>query len=191
MSKFNGDLNEFARSVNQAIADMTTSDSDSDTIVNDSDTIVDESDYDDLSVDSIHSDSEVRMPSWGVDDPTLHHNLGFVLTTPTLIREAVDSAVHDALHMDSETIAQLVTVYLIQREIHCWCCAILECGVLSYPTNELANVVDDAVQRSFARCRDAWYCEGNENFLKQYIANRIEGKGNCDLDDVFCVCDCC
>ena len=144
------------------------------------------------SVTSMESDTE-PMPNWGTtNNPHDFHNLNFVLTKPELICEAVDYAIHEALHMDFESIAQLITVKLIQTEVHCWCCAIAKhSGVLSYPTSELAGIVDGAVQQSVAQCGDVLYSEGNEYFLNRCIFQRIEHEGNCDLDDVFCICDCC
>ena len=144
------------------------------------------------SVTSMESDTE-PMPNWGTThNPHDFHNLNFVLTKPELICEAVDYAIHEALHMDFESISQLITVKLIQTEVHCWCCAIAKhSGVLSYPTSELAGIVDGAVQQSVAQCGDVLYSEGNEYFLNRCIFQRIEHEGNCDLDDVFCICDCC
>ena len=143
-----------------------------------------------ITATSMESDTE-PMPNYGTDNPHDFHNLNFVLTKPELIREAVDSAIHEALHMDFQLISQLITVKLILTEVHCWCCAMTHSGVLSYPMSELAVIVDGAVQQSVTRCGDVLYSEGNEYFLNMCIFHRIEHEGNCDLDDVFCICDCC
>ena len=138
-----------------------------------------------------NSSGEFEPNFWGTERPNDYHNLDFVLTTPELIRKAVDDAIHEALYLEFGYISQLITVKLIQTEIHCWCCAMSHCGVLSYPASDLPDIVDGAVQQAIARSRDVMYSEENECFVNTYIFEQIENEGNCDLDDVYCICDCC
>ena len=51
-----------------------------------------------------NSSGEFEPNFWGTERPNDYHNLDFVLTTPELIRKAVDDAIHEGLYLDLEYI---------------------------------------------------------------------------------------
>ena len=133
-----------------------------------------ESDSGILSAPENDFDSE-SLQAWRVDEI---HNLDLVKLDHDLIFEAVDSAFYEALRHDRVTISQLIVVKLCQLRLCCRCCAIYNFGVLCYPTSELVDIVEGAVQAGNAR--------------RSVIVQSIEDGGNPYLiDDISCECTCC